>query len=328
MKKGWKVTIIILGALLALVLVGPFLVPVPLLKDTRPLETLVEPGGGFTEINGLKVYYRIAGEGDPAFILLHGFGASTFSWREVMDPLSDYGLVIAYDRPAFGFTERPLDWAEENPYSQESNIALLLGLLDRFQIKQAILVGNSAGGTLATAFTLEHPDRVRALIQVDAAVYQTIPDSPLLTWLFNTPQMDHLGPLVARRIAGGQGDAFLQSAWYDIDKLASQPEIMEGYRRPLMVENWDKALWAYTQAARSPGLEDRLDEIQVPTLVISGAEDEIVPLENSLRLTDDIPGAALSVIENCGHLPQEECPQAFMQAIDSFLSTFTEVHHE
>jgi pimeloyl-ACP methyl ester carboxylesterase len=95
-----------------------------------------------------------------------------------------------------------------------------------------------------------------------------------------------------------------------------------------MVENWDKALWAYTQAARSPGLEDRLDEIQVPTLVISGAEDEIVPLENSLRLTDDIPGAALSVIENCGHLPQEECPQAFMQAIDSFLSTFTEVHHE
>ncbi|MDY6866914.1 MAG: alpha/beta hydrolase, partial [Chloroflexota bacterium] len=179
MKKGWKITFITIASLLLLLVVGPFLVPVPPLENTQPVQTLADADSEFIEINGISVHYKRMGSGEPVFILIHGFGASTFSWREVMQPLSAYGMVIAYDRPAFGLTERPLDWEEENPYTQESNIALLLGLMDAMEIQEAVLVGNSAGGTLATVFTLAHPERVLALIEVDAAVYQTIPDSPL-----------------------------------------------------------------------------------------------------------------------------------------------------
>ena len=321
MKKGWKITLIIITTFLVMLLVGPFLVPVRDVENTRPPRELADPDSIFLEINDLEVHLKNSGEGEPVFILLHGFGASTFSWREVIDPLSIYGMVIAYDRPAFGLTERPLSWEGENPYTQESNIDLLIGLMDEFEIDQAILVGNSAGGTLATAFTLAHPDRVQALIQVNAAIYQTRPDNPLLNWLFSTPQVDHIGPLIARQLAGGQGDAFIRSAWSDPSQVEENPEIIAGYRIPLMADNWDRALWEHTKAASAPGLEHQLSEIQVPTLVIAGADDQIVPLEASLRLAEDIPGTELVVIENCGHLPQEECPADFLAAIDNFIKT-------
>lgn len=320
MKKGLKITFIVFGALVLLLLVGPFLVPIPPLEGTQPPQTLADPDSEFIEINGLSVHYKQQGTGSPAFILLHGFGASTFSWREVMTPLSAYGQVIAYDRPAFGLTERPITWDIENPYTQESNITLLLGLMDAKGIDQAVLVGNSAGGTLATAFTLAHPERVLALIEVDAAIYQTRPDSLILDWFLNTPQVDHLGPLIARRLGGEQGESFVESAWHNPGKLEENPEILEGYRKPLKAENWDRALWEHTQATDAPNLAGRLSEIKVPTLVISGDDDQIVPVENSLQMAEAIPGAQLAVLENCGHLPQEECPDAFMEAIDNFLT--------
>jgi len=228
MKKGYKISLIILAVVFLLLIIGPFLIPVPLLEDTQSAQALADPDSEFIEINDISVHYKRAGSGEPLFILLHGFGASTFSWREVIAPLSQYGTVIAYDRPAFGLTDRPMNWEGINPYSEESNIALLLGLMDAFGFESAVLVGNSAGGTLATAFTLAYPERVSALIEVDAAIYQTRPDSALLTWLFQTPQIDRIGPLIARQLAGDQGDAFLKSAWVDPEKFLSNPEIATG----------------------------------------------------------------------------------------------------
>ena len=94
MKKGWKITLSILGALLLLVLVGPFLIPVPPLADTQPPQALADQDSLFIENNGLTVHYKQTGTGQPAFILLHGFGASTFSWREVMEPLAESPSVM------------------------------------------------------------------------------------------------------------------------------------------------------------------------------------------------------------------------------------------
>jgi pimeloyl-ACP methyl ester carboxylesterase len=326
MKKGWKITLIVLGALVLILLVGPFLIPVRPPEGTQPPKALADEDSEFIEINGVDIHYKQMGSGEPLILLLHGFGASTFSWREVMTPLSAYGTVVAYDRPAFGLTERPMTWEGQNPYTAESNMAILIGLMEALGFDQAVLVGNSAGGALATQFTLQYPERVLALVEVDAAVYQTMPDSKFLYWLFSTPQVNHLGPLFVRRLAGVQGTDFLESAWYDPGQIT--PEIEAGYRQPLMAENWDRALWQFTRAARAPGLADRLDEINTPTLVITGDNDRIVPTENSIRLAEEIPGAKLAILERCGHLPHEECPQAFMKAVDDFLSSVLEVIHE
>jgi pimeloyl-ACP methyl ester carboxylesterase len=127
--------------------------------------------------------------------------------------------------------------------------------------------------------------------------------------------MDRLGPLLARTIAT-RGEAFLKSAYHDPSLVTE--EIMVGYKRPLQVENWDQALWAFTKASRPLGLDQKVEQISVPTLVIMGDDDRIVPTEDSLRLAKEIPGARLVVIEACGHLPQEECPGEFLDAVGAF----------
>ena len=319
-KKAIKIILIIFLILAFLVGVVPFLLPIRTLEGTQPAAALADADSQFVEVNGLDVHYKKRGVGEPVLILLHGFGASTFSWREVIAPLSNYGTVIAYDRPAFGLTERPLngDWQGLNPYSYEGNLSLLIGLMDALGIDKAYLAGNSAGGTLATLAALEHPERVTGLVLVDAAIYQVGPSSKALQWVFNTPQMDRLGVLLSRSLSGSQGDQFLGRAWHDPSKITD--EMIEGYRKPLQVENWDAALWEHTRSVTDPGLAERLTEISVPTLVITGDDDRIVPTELSIRLSEEIPSASLVIIENCGHVPQEECPEPVLTAIVHFIT--------
>lgn len=317
MKKTIRILLIILAALLLLLSVGPFLIPVPPLEDTVPPQTLGDPDSQFREVNGLSVHTKIAGQGEPTLILLHGFGASIYSWREVTAPLSQYGTVIAYDRPAFGLTERPTSWEEgANPYSGENQVEILIGLMDDLQVEKAILVGNSAGGTVALNTAFAYPERVAALILVDAAVYQGGGAPALIRPLLQTPQLDHLGPLIARQISV-RGDDFIKSAWSDPSLIT--PEIFANYRKPLRSKNWDIALWELTKASSSSALADRIPELILPALVISGEDDTIVPLALSLRLAEELPGAQLAVFEDCGHLPQEECPDLFLDAVVAFI---------
>lgn len=319
MKKNrfLKTTGTVLGVILILVLVGPFLIPVPPLENTVPIETLADEDSRFIEVNGINVHYKIYGQGEPVFILLHGFGASLFSWHEVTAPLAEYGSVIAYDRPAFGLTERPMEWKGENPYSQDSQVELVVGLMDALYVEQAILVGNSAGGTIAMLTALKYPQRVQSLILVDPAVYAGGGTPAWVRPLLGTPQMRHVGPLIARQFQS-QGVELIKTAWHDPSKIT--PEILEGYQKPLQAENWDKALWELTLASSESNLADRLTEFDMPVLVITGDDDRIVPTEQSVRLADEIANAELVIIPQCGHLPHEEQPDEFMQAVTNFIS--------
>lgn len=101
----------LLAVMVALLLTGPLLIPIPPLQDTLPESALFDRDSNMIEIDQLKIHYKELGTGEPAFILLHGFGASTFSWRHIMEPLAEYGRVIAYDRPGFGLTSRPMPGA-------------------------------------------------------------------------------------------------------------------------------------------------------------------------------------------------------------------------
>ena len=129
--------------------------------------------------------------------------------------------------------------------------------------------------------------------------------------------MQHLGPLIARQIQKN-GRAFIESAWHDPSQIT--PEIFTGYEIPLQSENWDLALWELTTASRPLGLDKRLGELSLPVLVITGDDDRIVPTEQSLRLAQEIPEAELAVIPDSGHLPHEEQPDLFMDAVAKFIT--------
>jgi len=320
-KKLGQIALVSVGFFLLVLLIGPFLVPVPPLQNTTSPQALADPDSQFIEINGLSVHVKTMGQGEPVFILLHGFGASLFSWREVMEPLSQYVTVIAFDRPAFGLTERPLTWEGNNPYSPEAQVALALGLMDHFAVEQAILVGNSAGGTIAMQVALAEPQRVSALILVDPAGYNGGGAPEWSRPLLATPQMRHLGPLVARQIQA-RGPELLELAWHNPSNLP--PEVIAGYNKPLQVENWDLALWEMTLASRASGLSERLADFDLPILVITGDDDRFVPTADSIRLADELPNAELVVIAEAGHVPHEERPEDFMQAVANFLISLSQ----
>lgn len=314
LTKRWIKIIITILIVLG---VGPFLVPVPDLEGTQTAISLADPDSQFVEINDLEVHVKTFGEGEPAFLLMHGFGASLYSWNSVAGSLSEWGKVIAYDRPAFGLTERPLKWDGQNPYSSEAQIELVLGLLDHYNLQKAILVGNSAGGTIAMQFALAYPERVSALILVDPAVFGQAGGPKWVRSLMTMPQIDHLGPLFVRKLLEN-GSGLVESAWNDPSKLNSETLML--YKKPLLVDNWDRALWEFTLASTSSNLKNELDQFALPILVITGDNDQIVPTTDSIRLADALPNATLVVIKNAGHVPHEEQTQDFLNAVQDFLA--------
>jgi pimeloyl-ACP methyl ester carboxylesterase len=319
LKKLLRIVIIVLGVFLLILLVGPFLVPIPPLKDVYPPEDLADPDSKFVVVNGVQVHYKTMGRGQPVFVLLHGFGASVFSWHKVMEPLSQFGTVIAFDRPAFGLTERPLEWTGANPYSSASAVSLTVALMDALGVERAILVGHSAGGTVALATALRHPDRVQALVLEDPAVYAGGgARGGFVRFLLRTPQARRIGPLFARLIQTWGEDA-LRLAWHDPTRITEVDRA--GYRKPLQVENWDRALWEFTAAAEPLELDRQLDAVRVPTLVLTGDDDRIVPAGQSVRLAGEIAGARLVIVPECGHIPHEERPDEFLRVVEKFVGT-------
>jgi pimeloyl-ACP methyl ester carboxylesterase len=152
---------------------------------------------------------------------------------------------------------------------------------------------------------------------VDAAVYSGGGLPQWLKPLLGTPQATRIGLLVVRNIQDW-GMNMLTSAWADPAKIT--PEVISNYRKPLQAENWDLGLWYLTITQEQSHLAERLGELKMPVLVVSGDTDRIVPLEQSVRLSKDIPGAQFVIFTKCGHVPQEECPDQFLQSVQPFLT--------
>lgn len=317
-SKKTKIVCFSITIILLILFIGPFLIPIPALKGVVSPDRLADPDSQFIQVNGLKVHYKIYGQGEPVMVLLHGFGASLFSWREVTESLSKLGTVIIYDRPAFGLTERPVngDMVNENPYSNEYQDKLLVGLLDVLKINRAILIGNSAGGTVSVQTALNYPERVSELILVDAAIIDSGGYPQWISWIFKVPQVNRLGPLLMRNIKSW-GLTLLSSAWHDPSRITQV--IIDGYEKPLNVENWDQALWELVKSSKSINIIDKIADLKLPVLILSGDDDRIIPTRDSIKLQEGIANAELKIFKGCGHVPQEECPGEFLDSVISFV---------
>lgn len=328
-NKLFKNAVVALGIffliLLVLLAVGPFFVNVP------PMEGLSSPAQiatgeskfvtiPFTGTDGIDIHYLESGlatnEQPYNFVLLHGSNFNAFTWNEVIKKFGDYGRVVAYDQIPYGLSEKLIegDWAEDNPYSSTAAVEQLFSLLDALEINNAVLVGNSYGATLAAQAVLAKPERIDGLILVDAAVYV---QEEMPAWLMNSPQMQHVGPLFARQL--GQSRAFINQTYSDPEKISE--ERMRLTTMQTQITDWDIAYWEYLKVwgTDAPDYVSMLSEIQQPTLVITGDNDRVVPLADSERLNAELPNSKLVVLANCGHVPQEECPASFLDAIASWL---------
>jgi pimeloyl-ACP methyl ester carboxylesterase len=319
MKRRTK---IVLASILGLLLVGPFLIPVNSSGTLTNVEAANAQFGDkskFIEVVGHDVHYLTAGDpsSDRLILLLHGFGANISTWDLVLDELGAAGFVVAYDRAAFGFTERPESWTGTNPYSAAGQLEVIQALVDKFGAgKEVVILGHSAGGNLAAAFAAQNPEAVDQLILLDPAIYSTGGGSSWLNWIYDIPQLNHVGPALVSSIATSGLD-LLNESYYD--KSLVTEELKAKYTAPLKITGWEKAFWNYNKAPRTTNVDKQLASISMPTLVITGDTDEVVATADSIRLAGELPNAQLVVIENCGHLPNEEKSQEFLTAVAGFL---------
>lgn len=276
----------------------------------------------YIQVHGIRVHYTKYGQGTPTLVFLHGSFLSMYSWRHVLEPLSNVYTIIALDRIAFGKTERPIpDTASSlNPYSPEAQADLTIAIMDKLNVEHAVLVGNSTGGTIALLTALRHPSRVQALCIIGGMVYSGYPVSEMPAWVRRIIPSS-FGAFVVRSIIGRAYNAMIRSFWSVPTRMP--PEVLNTYRSLLEMNNWDRAVWELIQATHHLHLDKQLASIQVPTLVLTGAHDKTVPLVQSLRLVKDMPQAGLIILPDCGHLPQEECPKSFIRALTRFLHTLT-----
>ena len=172
------------------------------------------------------------------------------------------------------------------------------------------------GGETALNIALHHPEKVFGLILIDSAGVKIPGKETLAPWYLQVPFLDRVLTALAltsdRLVREG-----LQKGFYDDSKITD--ERVNYYYQPLKTRNGQRAaMLARTQLNLFP-VEDDLNKINAPTLIIMGAEDELIPLEAGKKINEKIQNSKLVVFENCGHLPQEEMPEKTLSEMTNFI---------
>ncbi len=262
----------------------------------------------------VKLAVHESGQGRP-LILLHGLGASSYTWRKVIPELARDYRVIAIDLKGFGKSDKPLD----QRYSLLDHARLIEDFILRRKLRDVTLAGHSYGGGVALAVALNLQDagyaHVSRLILIDSIAYRQ--PLPFFFQVLKTPFIGEIGmSIIPPEVQMGRA---LSIAYHEDAKVTD--ETVEAYASALRSEGGRHAL-LYTIDRLDPELADRFalryKDLKQPALVLWCAHDKIVPLQYGKRLAHDLPNATLSLIGNCGHIPHEEQPEETLKAIREF----------
>lgn len=284
----------------------------------RPLNELTArwapPPSQFVEIDGMSVHLRDQGRRDDPepILLLHGTSASLHTWEGWVKELARQRRVISLDLPGFGLTGPFPD----GDYRVEHYTQFLLALLDHLRVNRVVLVGNSFGGQLAWRFALAHPERSARLVLVDAAGYPRNAESVPIG--FRLAGIPALAPLMGRLLPRSMIESSVRNVYGDPDKV--DDGLVERYYQLTLRAGNRQALRQRFAQAPSGELHERIGELELPTLIIWGGRDRLIPVSNAERFAADIEGSQLVLFEALGHVPQEEEPQRTVAVLISFLA--------
>jgi pimeloyl-ACP methyl ester carboxylesterase/GNAT superfamily N-acetyltransferase len=277
---------------------------------------------GSAALNGTRIYYEVAGEemagdGSTPLVLLHADLTTSAMWDAQWGPLASAHRTIRYDLRGCGWSRRP-----PGPFSPQEDLAQLLDFLG---VERAVLIGAAIGGQVAIDFTLEHPERVAALILVGARVSGVELSVPTrerceeIEVLAARGEIDRAVELALRLWVEGERRSGAEGGEGD-DGAEGDPTVRERVRE-MMTRNVARAaeLGQSQPLPLEPPARARLGEVQAPTLVVVGERDLPETLATAELLARNIPGAQKVVMQDAGHLASMEQSERFTRLVVAFM---------
>jgi pimeloyl-ACP methyl ester carboxylesterase len=262
--------------------------------------------------NGIDIYYEIHGSGDP-LVLINGLGYDLWMWHKMVPGLAEHFRVIVFDNRGVGQTDKP-----EGPYTAQMLADDTAGLLEALGIPRAAVLGHSMGGFVAQALVLSRPELVTKLIlsATNCGGPNHIPVTPEALAVLTDMEADPIERL-RRGIAVSCTPGFAEA----------HPEIVDEWvahrvENPILPEPY-QAQVAIGMALMSEEacFEPRLKEVKVPTLILFGADDKVVPPGNAELLAREIPDCTIKTLPNAGHFYPFDATDAAVLAIVEFLKS-------
>jgi pimeloyl-ACP methyl ester carboxylesterase len=309
-------TKVVLGLLAAVVLVIAAVIAANWQPD-RPVSALAErwapPPSKFVKIAGMNVHLRDEGPADDPvpIILIHGTSASLHTWEGWVLALRAHHRVISFDLPGFGLTGP----SPTGDYTSQANVRFMRSLMDELGIQHCVLAGNSLGGSVALETAYAMPDRVEKLVLVDSGGYPTVSTSVPIG--FRIARIPVLNRLMQSMLPRGLIEASLRNVYGDPDKVT--PALVDRYFDMTLREGNRDALLRRFDQADFGSSASRIATLKLPTLIIWGGRDRLIPPNSAENFHRDIVGSQLVIFDDLGHVPQEEDPQRTVAAVEKFL---------
>ncbi len=257
--------------------------------------------GEFVEVNGARIFYQVAGQGEP-MLLMHGYPLSGALFSRNRDALANRFRVITIDHRGYGKSEAPGVPGDITIYAQDA-----LTLMDELGVERAIIGGHSMGGPITFEMYQRAPERFRGMILIDtiAAPASTI-EAALWQGFAAEAQQNGIGSTYIN---------FLIKDMLSGDTRVNQPELVNYLTQIIKQASVDAAVGGAQALTTRPDYTDLLSQIQVPTLVYVGVEDTIYPVAISKMMAEAIPSAQLVTILDAAHAAIFEAPERSNEAI-------------
>jgi pimeloyl-ACP methyl ester carboxylesterase len=252
-----------------------------------------------SRINGITLAYDLLGEAGPPLVLIHGFGLDRGIWRDMAENyLADYRVTLP-DVRGHGESDAP-----EDVYPMALLADDLAGLLDHLEIEQAVVCGHSMGGYIALAFAAQHPERLAGLGLITSRAEADSAEKKE-------------GRLRLAETVREQGASALAETL--ASRLSHDPAVVKAAYDMIAATPPAGIIGAALGMAERPDQTAMLDRLDVPTLVVAGEEDQIVPLAYARHLAEALAKGTLVEIPGAGHMPMLERPQFLAKALVDFL---------
>lgn len=319
MKTLGKVLVGLLVAV-AVVLVGGWLM---LRRPEIPWSTLeakyATPASKYLTLSdGVRVHYRDQGRADgPVLVMVHGFAANLETWEPWVQRLGKDYRIITLDLPGHGLTRAPDGYT----LKRSGFVDIVDEATRKLGVEKFVLIGNSMGGGVTWNYALAHPDRVQGIVLVDAAGWpqkrEDGRDGPFIFKVLKNP----VGRFLVKDLdtsamtRAGLRDAFepqpdlateaMAARYVEMSRAPGHKEIILG-----LMSGYDPADSATTE---------KLAAIRVPTLVMHGDTDRLIPVEAARRFGDAIKGSKVVIYEKTGHIPMEQVADRSAADLDAWL---------